>query len=104
MNVSEDQEPSVTHCIYTSTTRYMYTNALSVQGKELLEMFSTKNPISIFFPTCTHIQTSQNCQRLQKRFFFSTADSRYYVFHVISRICNTTEKSTIIYVTIFIPI
>ena len=100
MNVSEDLEPWVTHCIY-----YMYTNALSVQGKELLEMFSTKNPIFFFSYMYTHTDFSKLPAPSKKR-FFSTADSCYYVFHVISRICNTvtTEKSTIIYVTIFIPI
>ena len=94
MNVSEDLEPWVTHCIY-----YMYTYALSVKGKELLEMFSTKNPI-------LHVHTYRLFKIASsfKKRFFSTADSCYYVFHVISRICNTTEKSTIIYVTIFIPI
>ena len=94
MNVSEDLEPWVTHCIY-----YMYTYALSVKGKELLEM----SYLYFFSYMYTHTDFSK-LPAPSKKDFLSTADSRYYVFHVIGRICSTTEKSTIISVTIFIPI
>ena len=78
MNVSEDLEPWVTHCIY-----YMYTNALSVQGKELLEMFSTKNPISIFFPYMyTHTDFSKLPAPSKKIFF------EYSRFSLLRFPCN----------------